>query len=165
MGILTGETRRDTAVAWTFVAVQLALIVMILLLPTDDWWVLGSAASTAARLLQVVGLGVLVIALVNLGRSLTPLPTPVPDGRLTTTGLYRFVRHPIYSGIIALALGAAARSGSPWTASATGALVGWFMLKSRWEEQRLRDRYPEYAAYAARTPRFLPLWPFGSDRT
>jgi hypothetical protein len=31
--------------------------------------------------------------------------------------------------------------------------------KARWEETRLVMRYPDHAAYAARTPRFVPLWP------
>ena len=44
------------------------------------------------------------------------------------------------------------------------ALVGWFMAKARWEEGRLRSRYPGYDDYAADTPRFVPGWPLGADR-
>jgi protein-S-isoprenylcysteine O-methyltransferase Ste14 len=164
MGLLSGENRRETAIAWTFVGVQLVLIVGIVVLPAGDGWRLSPTIDLLARLLEIAGLVMLVIGLVNLGRSLTPLPTPVPDGRLRSGGLYRWVRHPIYSGIMALAAGAAARSGNPWTAVAAAGLIGWFMLKARWEEQRLCARYPEYASYAAGTPRFVPLWPFGSDR-
>ena len=45
------------------------------------------------------------------------------------------------------------------TAIASVALIGWFVLKARWEEQHLARRYPDYADYAARTPRFVPFWP------
>ncbi|HMQ28683.1 MAG TPA: isoprenylcysteine carboxylmethyltransferase family protein [Acidimicrobiales bacterium] len=164
MGLLGGETPRETAIAWGFVLVQGALILAVLLLPAGDAWVLSPAADAIAVALEWVGAVILVVGLVNLGRSLTALPTPVPHGELKVGGLYRFVRHPIYTGVMALVLGAAARSGNPWSAGAAVALVGWFMAKARWEEDRLRARYPDYDDYAARTPRFVPGWPLGADR-
>ena len=159
VGLLTGDTPRDTALAWLFVTVQLALLVAILVLPAGDAWPVPRWLDRLALALQLLGLAVLVVALVNLGRSLTPLPTPVPHGVLRRDGMYRVVRHPIYSGILALATGVAIRSASVWVAVATVALAGWFSLKARWEEQHLAARYPGYAAYAARTPRFVPFWP------
>jgi len=164
MGLLTGDTPRDTAIAWLFVLVQFALLVAILVLPAGDAWTTPAWVARAARLVGLAGAAILVVGLVNLGRSLTPLPTPVPHGQLSTGGLYRLVRHPIYTGVMALAIGAAVPSGSVAVAAATVALIGWFMAKARWEEQHLRSAYPGYEAYAARTPRFVPGWPFGADR-
>lgn len=164
MGLLGGESPRETVIAWAFVLVQGALILAVLLLPADDAWVLSPAADTVATALEWVGTLILVVGLVNLGRSLTALPTPVPHGELRTGGLYRLVRHPIYTGVLALAAGASVRSGSPVVALASAGLCGWFMAKARWEEGRLRARYPGYDAYAAATPRFVPGWPFGADR-
>ena len=69
------------------------------------------------------------------------------------------MRHPIYSGMIALTVGAAVRSGSVVVALATIVLTGWFSFKARWEEDKLFAIYPGYADYASRTPRFVPLWP------
>ncbi len=80
----------------------------------------------------------------------------MPGGELRSTGLYRYVRHPIYTGVMALAVGSAIPSGSLAIATTTLALVAWLVLKARWEERRLEIRYPAYAAYAARTPRFIP---------
>lgn len=164
MGLLTADTRRDTLIAWGFVAVQFALILLIVVLPAGDSWSAPDWLTTAARALGLIGLAVLVIGLVNLGRSLTALPTPVEHGELRTGGLYRLVRHPIYSGIIALAIGSTVPSGSPAKLAATVALIGWFMAKARWEELHLRRRYPGYDDFAARTPRFVPFWPLGADR-
>jgi protein-S-isoprenylcysteine O-methyltransferase Ste14 len=164
MGLLTADTPRDTAVAWGFVAGQFLLLVTILSLPDRQDWPNPGWAATGSRGLSLAGLAVLVVGLVGLGRSLTALPTPVPHGRLTTGGLYRLVRHPIYTGILALAVGSTVPSGSIPKAVATVALAGWFSAKARWEEHHLRGRYPDYTAYAARTPRFVPLWPFGADR-
>lgn len=164
MGLLTADNARDTAVAWLFVGGQFALLAAILVLPPGDTWPVPSWLDSAALAVEVLGAAVLLLAMVNLGRSLTPLPSPVPHGALTQRGLYRFVRHPIYTGIMALVVGATVRAASLYVALATAALVGWFMAKARWEEDRLADRYPGYAAYAARTPRFVPFWPVHGGR-
>ena len=159
MSLFAADTPRDTVVAWSFVVVQFVLLVLILLLPSGDLWIAPAWLDLLARVLEWIGAAVLVVGLVNLGRSLTPLPSPVPHGELRTGGLFRLVRHPIYSGIMALTFGVSIRSGSLGVVAATAMLVGWFMLKARWEEARLVVRYPGYAAYAAHTPRFVPFWP------
>jgi protein-S-isoprenylcysteine O-methyltransferase Ste14 len=159
VSLLSADNPRDTLIAWVFVIVQFGLLVAILLLPSGDAWTAPTWLATVARWLQWIGAAVLVVGLVNLGRSLTPLPSPIAHGELRTGGLYRLVRHPIYSGIMALVIGTAIRSGSVAVAVATGALIAWFALKARWEESRLRLRYVGYADYAARVPRFVPFWP------
>ena len=164
MGLLSADNPRDTAISWAFVVVQFALLVVILVLPADDVWSVSTGMARGWRMLGWIGAAILVVGLVNLGRSLTPLPTPVPHGELRTNGLFRWVRHPIYSGIMALALGSAVPSGNPLTLAATVALIAWFMAKARWEERHLRQRYAGYDEYAAHTPRFVPGWPFGADR-
>lgn len=163
-GLFSGDTPRETAMAWTFVLVQAALLVAVILLPPGDAWPVPDWLAVAGRVLQLVGLVVLALALVNLGTSLTALPTPTPHSTLKTTGLYRFVRHPIYTGVLALVLGSAVVSANPWSLACALGLTGWFGWKARWEEARLRRRYPDYAAYAARTPRFVPFGPTGGRR-
>lgn len=164
LGLLSGDTPRETAIAWVFVAVQFGLLALILVLPSDDAWSSPAWLTTAAKLLQWIGLAVLAWGAIGLGRSLTALPTPVPHGVLRTGGPYRLARHPIYTGVMALAVGTAILSGSAAVLACALALVGWFMLKARWEEQQLARRYEDYRSYAARTPRFVPGWPFGADR-
>ena len=147
---------RDRVVAWMLLAVQLGLLAAIFLLPPGDAWTTPSWLKTGSRVLEILGLVVLGIGLLNLGRSATPLPTPVRGGELRSAGLYHYVRHPIYSGVMALAVGSAITSGNVTIAVAALALVGWLAIKARWEERRLSARYPDYATYAARTPRFIP---------
>jgi protein-S-isoprenylcysteine O-methyltransferase Ste14 len=43
-------------------------------------------------------------SLFDLGQNLTPLPHPRDEGQLVTTGVYGLVRHPMYGGVIYLAL-------------------------------------------------------------
>ena len=106
----------------------------------------------------------IAIFVLGLGSALTPSPVPNQAGELQTDGLYGLVRHPVYSGIILAVLGAALRSGSPLTVVLVVAMIAFFSFKARWEERRLVERYPSYAAYAARTPRLVP-WPGRSRRS
>ena len=99
------------------------------------------------------------MASLSLGRSLTPTPVPVNYGALKTGGLYRFVRHPIYTGVLAIVVGLTLRSGS-WISLVVAAVtVVFFTVKARWEEGQLMERYSGYAVYAAQTPRYVPGWP------
>jgi protein-S-isoprenylcysteine O-methyltransferase Ste14 len=53
----------------------------------------------------ILGTVIALIAAVNLGKNLTPLPRPKENAELIQSGLYRLVRHPIYSGVIVLSIG------------------------------------------------------------
>jgi protein-S-isoprenylcysteine O-methyltransferase Ste14 len=141
------------------VALQAALLVALVLTPGGDDWPVPGWLSIAATAAQVAGAAVLVVAAINLGRSLTALPNPTGRSTLKTDGIYRWVRHPIYSGLLALVIGTAIRSANLVDAALAAALVVLLAAKARWEERLLAHRYPDYAAYAARTPAFVPGWP------
>ncbi len=144
--------------AWAFVAGQFALLAALVVLPSaavgptiDVQWLhpLGYG-------LMVVGGVVLVVAGLHLGEALTPSPHPRDGARLRTNGLYRFVRHPIYSGVLLIGWGLGLRA-MLWVGLALAvALTAWMTAKARYEEQLLTARYPDYPAYAATTPRFVP---------
>lgn len=138
------------------VGVQFALLAVLLVLPGGDdwptpWWI------ELAGWAQIVGGGLVVLlATRHLGSALTPTPEPRPGEQLRTDGLYRFVRHPIYSGVMLAVVGLVARSGS-WATLAVGVVtVVFFNAKAAWEEGRLANRHPGYQAYAARVGRFIP---------
>lgn len=84
------------------------------------------------------------------------LPEPRASARLVTSGPYALVRHPMYSAVIvgALALAIGWNTVPHWVAFA--ALVAVLNAKARREERLLVERFPDYAAYMARTPRFVP---------
>jgi protein-S-isoprenylcysteine O-methyltransferase Ste14 len=152
-----GATSAETARAWLYVGIQLGLLVAMVVLPSGEAWPVPAWLAAAGRIGQLAGVAVLVVALVNLGPSLTPLPTPTPTSTLRRGGLYRLVRHPIYSGILLLAFATASVSASWWVLAAAAGLAVLFQVKSGFEERLLRRRYPEYAAYADRTGRFVPV--------
>ncbi|MEA2677085.1 MAG: hypothetical protein QOJ81_1226 [Chloroflexota bacterium] len=143
-----------------WVALQLALIGAIV---AACWWSGGrwalplqSVVGPIGNILLIGGLFIVVIGALGLSSSFTVMPCPRDDGGLVTTGLYRYVRNPIYAGLIAAMVGASLGSASWLALVLTGALVLVLDLKSRREEAFLRERFPGYGAYAARTKKFLP---------
>lgn len=119
-------------------------------------------------LLRLIGLALMAAAFVVLGLAVlefysrnTTLPnvTPTPKQRagLVETGIYRYVRHPIYTSVLSGALGAALAHGHVIPLLIALVLIVFFTAKSRYEESLLRAAYPTYAAYMTRTGRFLPF--------
>lgn len=79
------------------------------------------------------------------------------EGGLVTSGPYRFVRHPIYAAIL-LFVWAGVASQITLPGVGLGILVSAATAVRIVAEERLvRARYPEYAAYAARTKRVIPF--------
>lgn len=147
---------RHHRTGWLFVAAQVVLFIALVLLPRAEHWPVPGWLEALGYVLMAFGAILVVAAGLRLGPSLTPTPMPVDGGRLTTTGLYGFSRHPIYSGVLAIVAGIVLRSGSVVVAVVGALTVAFFTVKARWEENRLRERYPDYEAYAATTGRFLP---------
>jgi protein-S-isoprenylcysteine O-methyltransferase len=117
--------------------------------------------------LQAVGIAIIVLggilrewAVFLLGRHFSRTVTIQPDQPLITTGPYRWLRHPAYTGMLltdaAILLGL-----GTWV----GALVMLVLMliptlyRIRVEERVLASAFGEqYAAYARRTWRLIPGW-------
>jgi protein-S-isoprenylcysteine O-methyltransferase Ste14 len=91
-----------------------------------------------------------------LGRNLTPFPKPIEGGELVTHGPYRFVRHPIYAGLIFGTLGWALFRANLLGLALAVLLFIFFDLKSRREERWLCEAYPDYEAYQQRVKKLVP---------
>lgn len=152
-------SRSDVRTARLLVTAQFVLLGALVLLRGRDDWLVPHALAVACTAAVVVGLAVMVLGGTMLGRGLTATPLPNAHAQLRTRGLYRFVRHPIYSGLLLTAAAVTVASGSAFRLVIFGLLVLLIARKARWEESRLAARFEGYAAYAARTPRFVPFLP------
>jgi len=115
--------------------------------------------------LRTVGLGMvflgsfcILIALLQLSERLSPFPTPKANARLLQNGLFKYVRHPIYSGLILAFSGWSLRNESPEQLAVSLLLWLLFWFKSHYEEKRLLDYFPGYSDYRKTTGRFWPKW-------
>jgi protein-S-isoprenylcysteine O-methyltransferase Ste14 len=148
--------QRDRVIAWSLVTGQLLLLVALIPVPRGDDWPVTGPLWIAAGALGVVALVGLGASALNLGSSLTASPLPLENAALRTTGAYRYVRHPIYSFVLLFSVALVMVSGSFLRLLPFVALVVLLSAKARWEERHLAARHGEYAAYCARTPRFVP---------
>jgi protein-S-isoprenylcysteine O-methyltransferase Ste14 len=104
----------------------------------------------------ILGAIIALIAAFNLGKNLTPLPRPKENALLIQDGLYRFVRHPIYFGVIMLCLGWGLIQQSTLVWLYVVIIAIFFDIKSRKEEQWLVERFSAYADYQGRVRKLIP---------
>jgi protein-S-isoprenylcysteine O-methyltransferase Ste14 len=110
----------------------------------------------AAAALALVGVSVLAAGAAALGSSLSVLPRPRDDIRLVRRGVYRWVRHPIYIGVVLVVVGWAVYRGDLLHVALAAGIAAFFVAKAAREERYLLDRFPDYDQYRQRTWRFLP---------
>ncbi|MFM9087708.1 MAG: methyltransferase, partial [Cyanobium sp.] len=114
-GFSWGGLRDNRRGEWWLIA-QLALIAAHLLPPTPAPMARGVAWPLALRLLGwgtfALGLVLAALAVGALGASLTPLPEPMPEAPLVTTGAYGRCRHPLYQALLVCSLGVVVALGS-----------------------------------------------------
>lgn len=142
--------------AWSYVFIQGVLLVLIVFLSQK----LGPQVHRLilmGSLIEWLGIIGVLISAASLRRSLTAVPIPKEDGELSMSGLYRYVRHPMYTSVLLVACGIALHSGSGFKYLLAICLYVLFHLKSVYEERYLRLKYPEYAEYSAQIPRFIPF--------
>jgi protein-S-isoprenylcysteine O-methyltransferase Ste14 len=122
--------------------------------------------STMPALLQVVGLILLVVSLaiaswVLATNAYAARVVRLQEGqRVVTTGPYRFVRHPMYSGTLLAWVAAALSLGSWWMFVPAALGIALFVWRTYWEDATLQEKLPGYREYARQTRyRLLPgVW-------
>jgi len=146
--------------AMSFVVTQFVLFgviaVLLFTLPIES----SLLMQVFGILLAVVGLGVVIAAFRSFQRGNPRGPNISPEPRPQTNhvvqGMYRYVRHPIYSGVLLAGLGAAVYHGAVWLFVMAAVLMVFFTLKSRFEESLLMQSFPDYPSYMRMTGRFFP---------
>ncbi len=160
--------RSDRRTGWALVSIQFLLIAGIVLIPGGTrapggaLWSIGARAAGFGSGIRVVGLLLIVVGAVQLGRHAHVHPAPTSDAVLRTNGLFRYVRHPIYTGVLIITAATTAVSESAAHIVLWCALVCVLTFKARFEETLLRTQFVDYANYENHTGRFLPR--FGRNR-
>lgn len=106
----------------------------------------------------VVSVGIVMGAVRTLGKEWSITARLLEGHRLATQGPYRFVRHPIYTGMLGMLLATGLAFSNRWAIVA--AIVVFFagtIIRVRIEEKLLRERFgQEFEVYAQRVPAMLP---------
>jgi protein-S-isoprenylcysteine O-methyltransferase Ste14 len=138
-----------------FVAIQFILFFCFIF--DFDWSMkLGLTIQKIGFVIAVFGGMIITLALLQLNKNISPFPTPKKSSSLLQNGLYKYMRHPIYTGIILLFSGYSVYQNSVYKLLISLLLVILFYLKSNYEEQRLEQKFPDYRGYRSKTGRFFP---------
>lgn len=115
------------------------------------------ALGAVGAVVFVCGLGLAVWARVYLGRNWGMPMTRKDEPELVTSGPYRFVRHPIYSGIL-LGLVGTALAIDLYLLIAVAVIGGYFVYSAKVEEGIMIDSFPAtYPDYRGRTKMLIPF--------
>ncbi|CAB4636488.1 unannotated protein [freshwater metagenome] len=150
---MTNRLKGNLLVLGQFVLLGLLILVPSSGLNTGVFSYFLSLVSISALFLGFV---ILAFSALALGKSLTAHPIPGKNAELVTDGLYRYVKHPIYSGLILLAFGLTIAGGIFPHAIFFVALLLLLNYKANFEEKLLTGTYAGYAEYSRKTGRFLP---------
>jgi len=80
---------------------------------------------------------------------------PASGEPFVESGIYRYIRHPMYSGFMALLLASPVHSINSLHFSLT--VCVYFIIGSIFEERRMQGEHPDYAMYRKRVGAFLPI--------
>ena len=120
-------------------------------------WSQSLPAYGAGVMLLAAGLAFAIWARVHLGRNWSGTVTVKEEHELIRSGPYAYVRHPIYTGVLAAALGTAIASGTVCAAGGVAVIAAALMRKIRIEERFLGETFPaEYPRYRAEVPALIP---------
>ncbi|WP_299210453.1 methyltransferase [uncultured Dokdonia sp.] len=139
-----------------FVLIQCILFFLYILEIPRLQFTIPNGIAIAGILIAIIGFATILITLLQLNKNLSPFPTPKLGSQLIQNGLYTYIRHPIYTGILLLFLGYGLYVASGYKLLITLLLVVLFTYKSRYEEKRLALVFKDYSNYKKKTGRFLP---------
>jgi protein-S-isoprenylcysteine O-methyltransferase len=112
----------------------------------------------ATTILCVCGLGLCLWARFILGRNWSGTVTLKENHELIVRGPYRLVRHPIYTGLLAMFVATAIQLGHVAGMIGVALVFVSFWIKSNYEEELMNKQFPDqYAAYRQRVKRIIPF--------
>lgn len=141
-------TKSISLLGYVFMVVAILLLLRINSL-------LGSTAVSVV--VQIGAVGLMIWARVTFGKRSFHLSGDPTEGKLVTSGPYRYLRHPIYAAVLYfLWAGVLTHLSLESVLIGLGGIAG-VGMRVYVEERLLRERYPEYKEYADHTKRFIPF--------
>ena len=98
-------------------------------------------------LIIIIDFIIMLVSIKDLGRNLSPFPSPINNSNLVTTGIYRFTRHPMYYSLIFISIGVFIIKLSIYYLFLTISLVLIIKFKISLEEKYLINKFKNYLLY------------------
>jgi protein-S-isoprenylcysteine O-methyltransferase Ste14 len=121
-------------------------------------WQPALALGFVSDCVVLAGAAFTVWARITLGRNWSAEVTFKQEHELIESGPYALARHPIYTGLIVMALGTAIDLGRAFGFALLVALCGAFWSKAHAEERMMNRHFPDaYGEYKARVHAIIPF--------
>ena len=117
------------------------------LLPNKQIIQISNISYFLGILIIIVASIFILIAIKDLGRNLSPFPKPKANSNLVTTGIYRFMRHPMYYSLIIISFGVFLTKLSIYHLCLTITLALLIKCKITLEEKYLKNKFKKYFLY------------------
>ena len=95
----------------------------------------------------IISLIILLVAIKDLGRNLSPFPRPKKNSNLVNKGIYRFTRHPMYYSLILISFGVFITKLSIYYLFLSLSLILIIKFKIALEDQYLKNKFKNYLFY------------------
>ena len=138
------------------VTLQFLWLGLLLVIPAGSLPFHSAGWLTLASACSLFAVAVAIAAFLSLGSAFRVRPEPLAGAQLVSRGVYRWIRHPMYTAVLAIAA-AMALSVNSWAALIIwGALLVTLECKSHYEDALWRAKDGRAADYQRRVGRFLP---------
>ena len=135
-----------------YVVVQFSCIIYLLL--NAQFNLFGLIEYILSIVAVIIGLSALFTMKLD---NLNVLPSLTKNHELRTSGIYRFIRHPMYTSVLLLSFALMLSNANTTAQIVMIILLIDLILKSNLEEKLLLDRFDNYHSYQKTTGRFLPF--------
>ena len=108
--------------------------------------------------LSVIAISLFISSKITLGKNYSPCYDQRAPKSITTSGLYKYIRHPIYSSNILLLIGVLLISGSYLMILNILILSLYYIVSAYREERYLINKFSYYNTYSKKTGMFIPRY-------
>lgn len=134
---------------------------MSLYLTTFEYWLakplLHTGTLVAGFVLLYLGIIFRIVALLTLRQGFSRAIEAKADSKLVTSGVYKYVRHPLYSTVFIMAMSGSIIFSCTYCWLLVGITLWGLIFRIKKEEAFLIQQYSEYSEYSKRTKRIIPF--------
>jgi protein-S-isoprenylcysteine O-methyltransferase Ste14 len=107
----------------------------------------SSFSNLVGFLIIIIACIILLAAINDLGRNLSPFPRPKKNSNLVTKGIYRYTRHPMYYSLVFISFGVFITKLSIYFLFLSASLFLVIKFKIALEEKYLNNKFKNYLLY------------------
>lgn len=152
---MTNTPQKKDLKNYFFLGGQLLLFIAFVWPTNWGYFMLSKDFIVLLRLVAFMALAFSLVAMISFDYLISPFPSPNAKTQLKTTGVYKYSRHPIYTGLIFFFLAWAVANTSYYQLFVALLFFVLIYFKAKYEEEQLSIKFNAYISYKKQTRMFL----------